>query len=168
VGAQVQIGQLAFIEIYGNRVVGMASMVSEGLQRRIIESSEFGDDIDFYEFGPAKQGSIFIRGFASPDDSNGQEVLATACENGMVFNEGDLRLYISPSNYFTIESPGTMGIISCKNFRADRRGLAQTDFGIAFSGGPVARMTQNSIVWDVGFAWNSGIAWDSNNFVPAI
>ena len=118
------------------KVLGAGKYSISGLSRKTIESSEFGDDIDKFEFGTADGGTISIADcLYDPTDTTGQNLLDSACLNYSAFGSGDLRFYVNSTSYRTVASGGYILITKSHALESDRNGLGKCSFEGKVTGG---------------------------------
>ena len=125
---------------YGTtKILGAGKYSLSGLSRKTLESSEFGDDIDTFEFGTADGGTISITDcLYDPTDTTGQNLLDTLVEDCLK-NYGNnltsgLRFYINSTSYRQVGTSGYILLTDCHRLEADRNGLARCSFEGKVSG----------------------------------
>jgi hypothetical protein len=134
--ATVLKGEFMKVTIGATKVLGVAKYSISGLARRTHETSEFGDDIDVFEFATADGGTISLTDVLyDPTDTTGQVLLDSACLNYSKFGSGDLRFYVNSTSYRTVQSGGSMLVILAYKLDADRSGLGRCGFDVKVSGG---------------------------------
>jgi len=125
---------------YGTtKVLGAGKFSLSGLSRKTMEASEFGDDIDKFEFGTADGGTISISDVLyDPVDTTGQAML-DALVAGALKSLGNnltsgLRFYINSTSYRQVGTSGHILLTSGYKMDADRNGLAKCGFEGKVSG----------------------------------
>ena len=117
-------------------LLGASKYSISGLARATLEASEYGDDVDKFEFGTANAGTITISDVLhDPTDSTGQMLLDSACRNASKFGSGGLCFYVNSTQYWTVTSGGYMLITKCLVVESERNGLAKCSFEAQVSGG---------------------------------
>jgi len=117
-------------------VLGASKYTISGLSRSVVDKSEYGDDINVYEFLTADGGTITISDVLyDPSDTTGQALLDSACLNYSKFGSGGLRFYVSSSGYRTVASGGHILVTKSHAVESDRNGLAKCSFEFQVSGG---------------------------------
>lgn len=134
--ATVLNGKFQQVTVGTYKVLGAGKYSISGLSRKTLDASEYGDDIDVFEFGTADGGTISISDVLyDPTDSTGQALLDSACLNYSKFGSGDLRFYVNSTSYRTVASGGNILITSAYKLDSDRNGLAKCGFEGKVSGG---------------------------------
>ena len=91
----VLVGKIAAVKVAGNAVAEMGTLTLSGFTREALESTAFGDDIKEYTFGVGDGGEVSFSGNYDPTDTNGQNLVESACLNASLFTGGNLRFYIN-------------------------------------------------------------------------
>ena len=118
------------------KVLGAGKYAVSGLSRKTLDASEFGDDIDVFEFGTADGGTISITdALYDPTDATGQSLLDSACLNKSKFASGDIRFYINSTSYRTVATGGNILMTQGYKLDADRNGLGKSGWEGKVSGG---------------------------------
>lgn len=134
--ATVLNGKFHKVTIGTYTVLGAGVYTISGLNRRTLDSSEYGDDIDKFEFSTADGGTISVNNVLyDPTDSTGQALLDSACLNASKFGSGDLRFYVNTTSYRTVASGGNILITKSHAVDSDRNALARCSFEGQVSGG---------------------------------
>lgn len=134
--ATVLNGKFMKVTIGTYKVLGAGVYSISGLARKTLDSSEYGDDIDKYEFGTADGGTISVNNVLyDPTDTTGQNLLDSACLNYSKFGSGDLRFYVNSTSYRTVASGGHVLITKSHALESDRNGLGKCSFEGKVSGG---------------------------------
>jgi hypothetical protein len=127
---------------YGTtKVLGAGKFSISGLTRKTLDSSEFGTDIDTFEFGTADGGTISITDcLYDPTDTTGQAMLDALVDNGLKNYGGNaasssgLRFYINSTSFMRVGTSGHILLTSARRLEADRNGLAKCSFEGKVSG----------------------------------
>lgn len=134
--AAVLKGEFMQVTVGTYKLLGAGVYSLSGLARKTLDASEFGDDIDVFEFGTADGGTISVNNVMyDPTDSTGQALLDSACLNVSKFGSGGLRFYVSSSSYRTVASGGNMLVTKAYALESDRNGLGRCSFEAKVSGG---------------------------------
>ena len=128
---------------YGTtKVLGAGVFSISGATRKTIESSEFGDDIDTFEFGTADGGTISITNVLyDPTDATGQAkldaLITGALKNGyggLAASSSGLRFYVNSTSSWRVGTSGHILLTGAKRLEADRNGLARCSYEGKISG----------------------------------
>uniref|UniRef100_A0A6H1ZCT9 Uncharacterized protein n=1 Tax=viral metagenome TaxID=1070528 RepID=A0A6H1ZCT9_9ZZZZ len=116
-------------------LLGASKYSISGLARATLEASEYGDDVDKFEFGTANGGTITISDMLyDPLDSTGQALIDSACLNASKFGSGGLCFYVNTTSYKTVASGGHMLVTKSHVVESERNGLAKCSFEVQVSG----------------------------------
>jgi len=120
-----------------SKVLGAGKYSISGLARKTVDVSEFGVDIDIFDFASADGGTISMSDMMfDPTDPN-QQMFVTNCQNGVKFinsTTSGIRFWLNSTSYMTIGTSGTILITSAGKVDADRNGVAKTSFEGKVSG----------------------------------
>lgn len=119
------------------KVLGAGKYSMSGLTRRVVDVSEFGVDIDIFEFDSADGGTITLSDVNYDPTDAPQEVLHNAALNKVKIPYGTtsgLFLWINLTSYFRIGSSGHILVTSSRKLDADRNGVGKTSFEMKVSG----------------------------------
>jgi len=120
-----------------SKVLGAGTWSQSGGIRRTVDVSEFGDDIDHFEFVAADGGTISIAG-VNYDAVDPEQLTLRACMTGktkLVYSAtSGPRFWINSTSYWTIGSSGEILITSALEISADRNNVAKTKFDGQVSG----------------------------------
>lgn len=125
---------------YGTtKILGAGQFSITGLTRKTIESSEFEDDIDKFEFGTADGGTITLTDVLyDPTDSTGQAMLDALIETPLKSLGGNLtsglRFYVNSTSYWQVGTSGHILLTGGKRLEAERNGLAKCSYEGKISG----------------------------------
>jgi hypothetical protein len=130
-------GSFQKVTLGNSKVLGAGKYSITGATRKTVDVSEFGVDIDIFEFGSADGGTISLSPVNyDPTDPN-QTMFVTNCQNGVKFinsSTSGIRFYINSTSYMTIGTSGTILITSAGGVEADRNGSATTKIDGKVSG----------------------------------
>lgn len=101
-----------------------------------IETTQFGDEFDHYDFGVGRFGTLTVTGQYNPDDTTGQVLIESAWKNKSLL--ANLKLYINSVSYWTpdVTNDSYSGVLitSYGAIRHDRAGVGEVAFGGRVSG----------------------------------
>jgi hypothetical protein len=120
-----------------SKVLGAGKYSISGATRKTVDVSEFGVDIDTYEFGSADGGTISLTDVAYDPTCPEQLTLQNCVANGtkLIFSAtSGIRFWINTTSYLTIGTSGTILMTSAGRVEADRNGAAKTSFEGKVSG----------------------------------
>ena len=134
--AAVLKGSFSKITVGTYKLLGAGVYSIAGLTRETIDVSEFGDDINVFEFGVADGGTITITDILyDPTDTTGQALLDSACLNYSKFGPAGLRFYVGSSSYRSVATSGWMLVTKSHATEMARNGLGRCSFEVKVSGG---------------------------------
>lgn len=120
-----------------SKVLGAGKYSISGLTRKTVDVSEFGVDIDIFDYASADGGTISLSDVAfDPTDPN-QTMFVTNCQTGVKFINSATsgpRFWLNSTSYMTVGTSGTILITSAGKVDADRNGVAKTGFEGKVSG----------------------------------
>jgi hypothetical protein len=120
-----------------SKVLGAGKYSITGMTRKTIDASEFGVDIDIFEFGSADGGTISLTDVAY-DPTNPEQLTLQGCvQNGTKLinsTTSGIRFWINSTSYLTVGTSGTILMTSAGKVDADRSGMAKTSFEGKVSG----------------------------------
>ncbi len=120
-----------------SKILGAGKYSISGFTRKTVDVSEFGVDIDIFEFGSADGGTISLTDVAYDPTCPEQLTLENCVKNGtkLIFSAtSGIRFYINTTSYLTIGTSGTILMTSAGKVEADRNGAAKTSFEGKVSG----------------------------------
>lgn len=120
-----------------SKILGAGTYEISGLSRKTVDVSEFGVDIDIFEFASADGGTISLSNVAYDPTDPMQEYLRTCCESGIKLDNGatsGIRFWINSASYLSVGTSGHILMTSAGKVSADRNGIARTDFQGKVSG----------------------------------
>lgn len=121
-----------------SKILGAGTYEISGIVRRTVDCSEFGVDIDIFEFASADGGTITLSNVAFDPTDPMQNALRTYAQDGvkMIHNSttSGIRFWINSTSYMTIGTSGNILMTDVGKVSADRNGIARTDFKGKISG----------------------------------
>jgi hypothetical protein len=121
-----------------SKILGAGTYEISGITRKTVDCSEFGVDIDIFEFGSADGGTITLSNVSYDPTDPMQNALRAAVEAGtkLIYNSttSGIRFWINSTSYLTIGTSGTILMTNAGKVSADRNGMAKTDFSGKVSG----------------------------------
>ena len=121
-----------------SKVLGAGTYSLTGTTRTLADASEFGVETNIYEFGCADGGTITISDACYDPTCPEQVTLQSCVEDGvkLVGNSvSGLCFWVSSSSYLRCATTGHILMTKAGGVKADRCGLAKTDFEGQVSGG---------------------------------
>ena len=120
-----------------SKVLGAGTWSISGGTRRTVDVSEFGDDVDVFEFVAADGGTISIAG-VNYDAVDPEQLTLRACMTAKTklvnSTTSGPRFWINSTSYWTIGTSGEILITSALEISADRNNVAKTKFDGQVSG----------------------------------
>lgn len=120
-----------------SKVLGAGKYSISNITRKTVDCSEFGVDIDIFEFGSADGGTITLSD-VSYDPTNPEQLTLQNCvKNGTkLINSvtSGPRFWINSTSYLTIGTSGNILMTAAGGVDADRNGMAKTSFEGKVSG----------------------------------
>lgn len=120
-----------------SKVLGAGKYSISGATRKTIDVSEFGVDIDIFEFASADGGTISLADVSYDPTDPMQNVLEACVTAGTKLLPGStagIRFWINNTSYLTIGTSGTILMTQAGKVDADRSGVAKTSFEGKVSG----------------------------------
>jgi len=120
-----------------SKLLGAGTYTITGATRKTLDASEFGEDIDIFEFGTADGGTITLSDVLYDPTDPQQNALRTYVEEGTKLGHtslSNLRLWINSTSYLAVGTSGHILMTKAGEVRADRNGLAKTSFEGQVSG----------------------------------
>jgi len=141
-GATVLNGKFSKVTYGTTKILGAGMFSLSGLTRKTIESSEFGDDIDVFEFSTADGGTITITNcLYDPTDATGQAMVDALVAGGLKSLGNNLtsglRFYVNSTSYRQVGTSGHILITGGYKLDVDRNGLARCGWEGKVSGAPM-------------------------------
>ena len=121
-----------------SKICGAGKYSISGITRTTVDVSEFGVDINIYEFGAADAGTISLTDVAYDPTCAEQNWLLAAVQNGTKMAPGvtsGIRFWINSTSWLGIATSGYILLTSAGKVEADRNGVAKTSFEGKISGG---------------------------------
>jgi len=120
-----------------SKVLGAGTFSISGGTRKTIDVSEFGDDVDKFEYGTADAGTITITG-VNFDPVDPEQITLRSCMTGKTklinSTTSGPRFWINSTSYFTIGTSGEILVTDALSIEGDRNGVAKTKFSGQCSG----------------------------------
>lgn len=122
-----------------SKVLGAGKFSISGATRKTVDVSEFGDDVDAFEFTSANGGTISISpvnlDVANPEQNTLRTNVTTAGGVKLINSTtSGPRFWINSTSYYTIGTSGTILLTAAGKVEADRNGVATTSFEGQVSG----------------------------------
>ncbi len=120
-----------------SKILGAGRFEISGITRKTVEASEFGVDIDIFEFGSADGGTITLSDVSYDPTDPQQNTLRQCVEQGIKLIQSDtsgIRFWVNSTSYLAIGTSGTILMTNAGKVTADRNGMAKTDFSGKVSG----------------------------------
>jgi len=120
-----------------SKILGAGTYTLSGMTRKTVDVSEFGVDVDIFEFGSADGGIITLSDVAFDPTDPQQETLRNCVKNATKLinsTTSGIRFWLNSTSYMTIGTSGTILMTKAGDVRADRNGLARTSFEGQVSG----------------------------------
>ena len=129
-------GEFCKVTIGTYKLLGAGTYSISGFTRNTEDVSEFGDDIDVYEFVTANGGTISISDVLyDPTDTTGQVLLDSACLNYSKFGSGGICFFVNSTSFRTVASGGHLLVTKSHAVEMARNGLGKCSFEAQVSGG---------------------------------
>ena len=120
-----------------SKILGAGKYSLSGMTRKTVDVSEFGVDVDTFEFGSADGGTISLTDVAY-DPTDPQQLTLQSCVANAIklvySTTSGIRFWINSTSYLGIGSGGTILMTSAGKVDADRNGSAKTSFEGKVSG----------------------------------
>ena len=120
-----------------SKVLGAGNYTISGLARTAVDASEFGVDIDIFEFASAEGGTISLADVVYDPTDPQQNTLRNCVENEVKLIHSvtsGIRFWVNSTSYLTVGTSGRILLTRAGEVRADRNGLARTSFEGQISG----------------------------------
>jgi len=120
-----------------SKVLGAGKYTISGNVRKTVDVSEFGVDVDIFDFASMDGGTIELSD-VSYDPTDPMQTVLQNC----VLNQTKLinsvtsgpRFWVNSTSYLTIGTSGTILMTNAGSVTADRNGIAKTSFSGKISG----------------------------------
>lgn len=120
-----------------SKVLGCGKYSISGITRKTVDVSEFGVDVDIFEFASADGGTIVLSDVSYDPTDAEQNTLRTNIQSAIKMT-GDatsgLLLWINSTSYLSVGTGGNILLTSAGKVEADRNGAAKTSFEGKVSG----------------------------------
>ncbi len=117
--------------------MGAGTFSLSGGTRKTVDVSEFGDDIDKFDFATADGGTISITG-ANLDPTDPEQNTLRSCAESKIKLINSVtsgpRFWINAASYYTIGTSGEILMTNSTPIQADRNNVAKTSFEGKVSG----------------------------------
>lgn len=120
-----------------SKILGAGKYSISGATRKTVDVSEFGVDIDIFEFGSADGGTITLSDVSYDPTDPQQNTLRSCAENRTKLNgstTSGLLFWINSTSYLHVGTSGHILMTSAGKVEADRNGSAKTSFEGKISG----------------------------------
>ena len=120
-----------------SKLLGAGKYEVSGVTRKTVDVSEFGVDIDIFEFASADGGTITFSDVSYDPTDPVQNTFRANCEQGVKFINSvtsGIRIWVNSTSYLTIGTSGTLLMTNSGKVSGDRNGSAKTDFSAKVSG----------------------------------
>lgn len=120
-----------------SKVLGAGKYEVSGITRKTVDCSEFGVDIDIFEFASADGGTITLSDVSYDPTDPMQNYILACVEQGIKMTNGStsgMRLWINSTSYLRVGTSGRILWTNAGKVSADRNGMAKTDFTGKVSG----------------------------------
>jgi len=120
-----------------SKILGAGKYSISGVTRKTVDVSEFGVDIDIFEFASADGGTISLADCAYDPTDPQQNTLRACVDNGVkLINSitSGIRFWINSTSYLTVGVGGNILMTDAGKVDADRSGVAKTSFEGKVSG----------------------------------
>jgi len=120
-----------------SKILGAGTYSISGETRTVADASEFGVDVNIYEWGCADGGTITLSD-VTYDPTNPEQLTLQGCveDKTELINSitSGIRFWIDSTSYLTVGTSGSIFMTRAGEVRADRCGLAKTSFEGQVSG----------------------------------
>lgn len=120
-----------------SKILGAGTYTISGVERRTVDASEFGVDADIFEFASADGGTISLNDVNYDPTNPEQQTLQNCVQDKTKLihsTTSGIRFWINSTSYLTIGTSGHILMTKAGGVKADRNGLAKTDFEGKVSG----------------------------------
>lgn len=120
-----------------SKILGAGKYSISGATRKTVDVSEFGVDVDIFEFASADGGTISLSDVSYDPTDPQQNALQSAVTAGTKLNgstTSGLLLWINSISYLHVGTSGHILMTSAGKVDADRNGIAKTSFEGKVSG----------------------------------
>jgi hypothetical protein len=124
-----------------SKILGAGKYSISGITRKTVDVSEFGVDIDIFEFASADGGTISLTD-VSFDPTDPQQATLEGLVTAGTKLDGNttsgLLFWINSTSYLRVGTSGNILMTSARKVEADRNGVAKTSFEGKVSGAAMA------------------------------
>ncbi len=121
-----------------SKILGAGKYSVSGATRKTVDVSEFGVDVDIFEFASADGGTISLTDVSYDPTNPEQLTLQTAVESQVKLpgsnSTSGLLLWLDSTSLLTVGTSGHILMTSAGKVEADRNGVAKTSFEGKVSG----------------------------------
>jgi len=120
-----------------SKILGAGSYSYSGATRNTVDVSEFGTDIDTFDYVNATGGTLTIDNVSYDITDPEQSTLISAMQNKTkLINSvtSGIRFWLNSTSYMTIGTSGTLLVTNAGSVEASRTGVARTKFELQVSG----------------------------------
>lgn len=120
-----------------SKILGAGTYVISGITRTVVDASEYGVDVNIYEFGSADGGTITLSDVNFDPTDPAQNTLRDCVEDATKLinsSTSGIRFWINSTSFYTIGTSGHILMTKAGEVSADRNGLAKTSFEGQISG----------------------------------
>jgi hypothetical protein len=121
-----------------SKILGAGKYEVSGMTRKTVDCSEFGVDVDIFEFASADGGTITLSDVSYDPADPMQNFLRSCVQNQIKLinnsTTSGIRFWVNSTSYLTIGTSGNILMTNAGKVSADRNGLAKTDFSGKVSG----------------------------------
>lgn len=120
-----------------SKVLGAGKFSISGATRKTVDVSEFGVDVDTFEFASADGGTISLTDVSYDPTNPEQQTLQNCVQNQTKLinsTTSGIRFWINSTSYLTVGTSGNILMTSAGKVDADRNGVAKTSFEGKVSG----------------------------------
>jgi len=122
---------------FTTKILGAGNYTLSGVTRRTADASEFGVDVDIFEFASADGGTITLSDVNYDPTDPSQVILQGFVEDAtktINSNTTGILFWINSTSFLTVGTSGNILMTRAGEVRADRNGLAKTSFEGQVSG----------------------------------
>lgn len=121
-----------------SKILGAGKYSISGMTRKTLDASEFGVDVDIFEWGSADGGTITLSDCNYDPSCPEQVTLQTCLQNQVkLINSvtSGIRFWLNSTSYLACATSGNILITAAGEVNADRSGFAKSKFEGKVSGG---------------------------------
>lgn len=120
-----------------SKILGAGKYSISGATRKTVDVSEFGIDVDIFEFASADGGTISLTDVSYDPTDPEQLTLNNCVNNGIKLipsTTSGIRFWVNSTSYLAIGTSGTILMTSAGKVEVDRNGVAKTSYEGKVSG----------------------------------